>query len=353
MSDTPPPLRVGDRERRAVDEQLQAAVGDGVLTLSEYDERSAVLWQARTRAELEDLVADLPDTHAPAPAPLPAPTGGRPRRVVAVMSEDRLSGALGAGQQVQGYAVMGKAVVDLRRDDLPRRVEVQVRSLMGEVEVMVPPGSAVHLSGFSLMGERKVSVGAGDGPDVHVDAIAVMGSVKVTVGDGSVVKTGRAPAAVPAPRAASVAVPRAHDVHRSGGHLPRWLGRAKGLAVPAALLGALVLAGPDNVSIFGDGFERVAPDDRNVQISTLFGSTTVIVPDDRTVDFGGILPFGSRTCVDECATATGEVVHVRTFGGFGSVEVMTESQYAAEQRRERDEERREDLEEQREDRDDD
>ena len=59
MSDTPPPLRVGDRERRAVDEQLQAAVGDGVLTLSEYDERSAVLWQARTRDELDELVADL------------------------------------------------------------------------------------------------------------------------------------------------------------------------------------------------------------------------------------------------------------------------------------------------------
>jgi hypothetical protein len=44
------------------------------------------------------------------------------------MSEDRLSGALAPGQQVQGYAVMGKAVVDLRRDDLPRHVEVQVRS---------------------------------------------------------------------------------------------------------------------------------------------------------------------------------------------------------------------------------
>jgi hypothetical protein len=30
MSETPPQLRVGDRERLAVDEQLQNAVGDGV-----------------------------------------------------------------------------------------------------------------------------------------------------------------------------------------------------------------------------------------------------------------------------------------------------------------------------------
>ena len=260
-----------------------------------------------------------------------------------------MSGALHPGQQVQGYALMGKAVVDLRRDDLPRHVEVQVRTLMGEVEVMVPPGSAVHLSGFSVMGERKVSVGAGDGPDVHVDAVAVMGTVKVTVGDGTVVATGRTRAAVPAPRPSSVAVPRSREVHGSGGHLSRVLGRAKGLAIPAALLGALVLAGPDSVAIFGDGVERVTPDDRGVQISTLFGSTTVIVPDDRTVDFGGLLPFGSRECVDECATATGEVVHVRTFGAFGSVEVMTAGQYAEEQRRERAEERQEQLEEQRED----
>ena len=175
MSDTPPPLRVGDRERRAVDEQLQAAVGDGVLTLSEYDERSAVLWQARTRDELDELVADLPDAAAPARPPAVTGHASRPRRVVAVMSEDRMSGALSPGQQVQGYALMGKAVVDLRRDDLPRHVEVQVRSVMGEVEVMVPPGSVVHLSGFSVMGERTVAVGPGDGPDVHVDAVAVMG----------------------------------------------------------------------------------------------------------------------------------------------------------------------------------
>lgn len=280
MSDTPPPLRVGDRERRAVDEQLQA------------------------------------------------------------------------GQRVQGYAVMGKAVVDLRRDDLPRSVDVQVRSLMGEIEVMVPPGSAVHLSGFSVMGERKVQVGAGDGPDVHVDAVAVMGTVKVTVGDGTVVATGHRPGAVPAPWTSSGAVPQPRRVHRSGGHLSRRLGRAKGLLVPAALLGALVLAGPDNVSIFEDDFERVGPDDREVQISTLFASTTVVVPDDRTVDFEGFFPFGSRECEGECATGSGEVVDVRTFGGFGSVEVMTASEYAEERARDRAEERREELEEQREDRED-
>ena len=346
MSDTPPPLRVGDRERRAVDDQLQAAVGDGVLTLSEYDERSAVLWQARTRDELDHLVADLPDA---APARPPAVTGNpsSPRRVVAVMSEDQLSGALAPGQRVQGYAVMGKAVLDLRRDDLPRSVDVQVRSLMGEVEVMVPPGSAVHLSGFSLMGERTVHVGAGEGPDVHVDAVAVMGTVKVTVGDGTVVATGRRAAAVPAPRASSVALPHSRRVHRPGGHRSRLVGRAKVLLVPAVLLGAVVLAGPDNVSIFGSSVERVGADDRSVQVSTLFGSTTVVVPDGRQVDPGGFLPFGSTSCDAACGATEGPVVDVRTFGGFGSVEIVTQEEYDAERAEDAAEERREDREDER------
>ena len=164
MSDATPQLRVGDRERRVVDEQLLAAVGDGVLTLQEYDERSALLWQARTRAELDALVADLPGA-VPAPVAAPAPSGPvRPQRVLAVMSEDRFAGPVLPGQEVTGYALMGKAVVDLRRDDLPDGTRVKVRSLMGEVEVQVPPGSLVHLSGIAVMGDRKLSIDQGDGP---------------------------------------------------------------------------------------------------------------------------------------------------------------------------------------------
>ena len=347
MSDTPPPLRIGDRERRAVDEQLQAAVGDGVLTLSEYDERSAVLWQARTRDELDHLVADLPG-HAPAVAASPpAPAGGaKPRRAVGVMSEERLTGPVAAGQEVQGWALMGSAVVDLRRDDLPARVHVLVRSVMGDVQVLVPPGASVNLSGFSVMGDRRSEVQDGAGPQVDVDAIAVMGSVKISHGDGTVVRSGRPAAPVPAPRVSSVAVPHAPG-HRSGGHLSRALGRAKGLLVPAAVLGALVLAGPDNVSIFSSGVERVAPDDRNVQVSTLFGSTTVVVPDGRQVNPGGFMLFGSTDCQDACSVSEGPVVNVRTFGGFGSVEIVTQDEYDAERREDEAEERREDLEDER------
>jgi Domain of unknown function (DUF1707)/Cell wall-active antibiotics response 4TMS YvqF len=346
MSETPPQLRVGDRERRAVDEQLQSAVGDGVLTLSEYDERSALLWQARTRADLDELVADLPGP-AHAPTPLPAVRGdAKPRRAVGVMSEERLTGPVAPGQQVQGWALMGSAKLDLRRDDLPDRVDVQVRSVMGDVEVLVPPGASVHLSGFSVMGDRRSDVGEGPGPEVHVDAIAVMGSVKVSHGDGTVVRTGR-PAAVPAPRPSSVALPRTHDLHRSGGRhqVARLLSRGKALAVPALVLGAVLLAGPDNATIFGNNVERVTDEAEQVQVSRLFGNLTVIVPDDRQVDPSNLALFGNVECEQACSN-DGEVLEVRTFGAFGNVEILTQRERAAQLA----EERREDAEEEREER---
>jgi Domain of unknown function (DUF1707)/2TM domain len=58
----------GDRERTA--ERLRAASGEGRLTAEELEERLERAFAARTDAELEPLVADLPVV---APAPRAAP----------------------------------------------------------------------------------------------------------------------------------------------------------------------------------------------------------------------------------------------------------------------------------------
>ena len=327
MSEAPVEQRIGDRERHAVDERLQAAVGDGVLTLAEYEERSAQLWQARTRVQLEALVADLPAPVAPS-RPV-ATTRTAPHRVIAVMSEDRLSGALLPGQEVAGWAVMGKAVLDLRRADLPDGVRVRVRSLMGEVEVQVPPGSQVLLSGLALMGERKVRVAPGDGPVVHVDAYALMGSIHVTVGDGQVLPAGRA-AAVPwqptSPARSPVPAPSRSSA------LQRLRRRIGGALVPLVLLGGaagVLASGEDARALFGSSVERVQPGDSSVEVSVLFGGVSVVVPDDARVDTSGLVMFGSTSCTDACdADGSGEVVTVRAVGGFGSVVVYTESEHA-------------------------
>jgi hypothetical protein len=53
-------LRASDDDRQAVVERLARALGEGRLTVLEFDERTRHAYAARTSAELADLTADLP-----------------------------------------------------------------------------------------------------------------------------------------------------------------------------------------------------------------------------------------------------------------------------------------------------
>lgn len=53
-------VRASDAERELVVERLHRAVGNGRLTVEEFDERAAAAYAARTRGELADLTKDLP-----------------------------------------------------------------------------------------------------------------------------------------------------------------------------------------------------------------------------------------------------------------------------------------------------
>jgi uncharacterized protein DUF1707 len=56
----PPAIRASDAEREAVAARLRTAAGEGRLEPDELDERLGIALAARTRAELDPLVADLP-----------------------------------------------------------------------------------------------------------------------------------------------------------------------------------------------------------------------------------------------------------------------------------------------------
>jgi hypothetical protein len=77
MSD--PALLASDFERDAAAERLRQAATEGRLTPEELDERLGRAFGARTRGELDVLVADLP-----APRRRPRPAGRRRRPELAV-----------------------------------------------------------------------------------------------------------------------------------------------------------------------------------------------------------------------------------------------------------------------------
>ncbi|MEU0549369.1 DUF1707 domain-containing protein [Micromonospora sp. NPDC005979] len=67
-------MRAADADREAVAERLRAALNEGRLDLHEYDERLQRAYAARTYAELDPLLSDLPPMSPPAQPALRAPS---------------------------------------------------------------------------------------------------------------------------------------------------------------------------------------------------------------------------------------------------------------------------------------
>ncbi|WP_238006404.1 DUF1707 domain-containing protein [Dactylosporangium sp. AC04546] len=69
-------LRAGDADRERVAERLRVALDEGRLNLHEYDERLRDAYAAKTYAELDALLVDLPMTRSDAQTlALPASSG--------------------------------------------------------------------------------------------------------------------------------------------------------------------------------------------------------------------------------------------------------------------------------------
>lgn len=74
-------MRAGDGDRQAVADRLKAALDEGRLDINEYDERLQQTYAAKTYADLDGLLADLPGTVPPRQAqvaPYPAPAAQPP-----------------------------------------------------------------------------------------------------------------------------------------------------------------------------------------------------------------------------------------------------------------------------------
>ncbi len=76
-----PSVRIGDAEREHVVAALGQHLSVGRLTMSEFESRLDTVYAARTRGELDAVLADLPTTAPPPPhppPPRPGPSAARP-----------------------------------------------------------------------------------------------------------------------------------------------------------------------------------------------------------------------------------------------------------------------------------
>jgi hypothetical protein len=176
-----PELRAGDADRERVAARLRENLVAGRLTLDEFSERLDSAYGSRTIAELEELTRDLPQTSAP----LPAQTRRTPTRwSVAVMGSVERTSRWRVPPQTTAVAVMGSVVLDLRKAEITSaEVEITAVAVMGSVEIIVPEGVEVDLTGFAFMGAKEEKVAEAPplpgAPLVRVRAFALMGAVEV------------------------------------------------------------------------------------------------------------------------------------------------------------------------------
>jgi hypothetical protein len=196
MSETPPPpaLPVTREKREQTIQTLVAGFAEDRMTLEEFERRLDIAHRTLNAHELERLTTDLP---APAPAtPAPAPQAARPAVPAAHTRETQVLVAIMGGVDKKGrwtparrtivLAFMGGAVLDLREADIPAGVtEIAIFTIWGGVEIIVPPGVNVDVSGVAIMGAFEQQPGTEplppDAPTVRVSGFALMAGVEIFV----------------------------------------------------------------------------------------------------------------------------------------------------------------------------
>ncbi len=180
MEEAPKPsILASDWERERACTVLREASVDGRLTLDEFTQRIGRALAARTRDQLEEVTRDLP-----AVAAQPAARRQPVRWSIALLGGVERRGFWRIGERSWAIALMGGCNLDLRGAAISAPVTtINAISVMGGIDVIVPPGVEVELEGVAVMGSKVLKLsGPPPGPEapvVRINAFALMGSVTV------------------------------------------------------------------------------------------------------------------------------------------------------------------------------
>ena len=176
--------RASDRERDAVVQRVQDAFAEGRIDDVEFDERTRAALTARTHADLDALLADLPAETA-AGGTAPAVAGHGPGRfAIALKSSVRRAGRWRVPERYTTVVYKGGGWLDLRAAELSGQVTTFVTvAYKSRVTILVPPSVRVEMTGFGVtQGQDDEDPGyrlPADAPVIHVRGIAYKGTVEI------------------------------------------------------------------------------------------------------------------------------------------------------------------------------
>jgi len=199
--------RVDPRLRESALEALTEAFAGDVIEVEEFERRAELVHRAESPAELRTLLEDLPSAET---RPVPLNDAGRPSRTGrgglpspsrgrlpdGVQDETNLvfsvlSGATRTGRWIPArrntaVAFMGGIELDFREAHLPPgETQVNCFSVMGGIDIIVPPDVVVVSTGFGFMGgfdhRAQNAELPEDAPILRITGFAFMGGVDVSV----------------------------------------------------------------------------------------------------------------------------------------------------------------------------
>jgi len=181
--------RASDRERDAVVQRVQDAFAEGRLDDAEFDQRARAALTARTHAELDTLLADLPAAAGPE-ADAPAVSGRRPgpgpgKFAIALKSSVRRAGRWRVPERYTTVVYKGGGWLDLRAAELSGPVTTFLAvAYKSRMTILVPPSVRVEMTGFGVtQGAEQEDPGyqlPADAPVIHVRGVAYKGAVEIT-----------------------------------------------------------------------------------------------------------------------------------------------------------------------------
>jgi len=163
-------------------QRVQDAFAEGRLDDAEFDQRTRAALIARTHAELDALLADLPAAGPGTGAPTVA--GPAPGRfAVALKSSVRRAGRWRVPERYTTVVYKGGGWLDLRAAELSGPVTTFVAvAYKSRVTILVPPSVRVEMTGFGVTQGAEEDPGyqlPADAPVIHVRGVAYKGTVEI------------------------------------------------------------------------------------------------------------------------------------------------------------------------------
>ncbi len=184
----PDAVLIREEERHYAEELLKEAFAQNRLDLDEYEKRTDLLVNARTRAELELIINDIAKSGSYSESRYPKHENLRQGNLnfphITVMGERTSSLELSSGQHVF-TTVMGSNKVHIKASPLCYDVlKIFNTTIMGELVIYVPAGVPVQVNVVPIMAEVSIDPRIsqnipGANPEVIISGTVIMGEIRI------------------------------------------------------------------------------------------------------------------------------------------------------------------------------